>query len=49
LSHIERDILSVWCVYCVISQGIIMVVTILSLVNLTVERLRLSRASAKTV
>jgi len=49
LSHIERDILSVWCVYCVISQGIIMVVTILSLVNLTVERLRLSSASAKTV
>src|ERR1035441_8853899 len=22
LSHVERDILQVWCLYCVISQGI---------------------------
>ncbi len=31
LSHVERDILQVWCLYCVISQGIIAVLTLLSL------------------
>jgi uncharacterized membrane protein len=31
LSHIERDILQVWCLYCVISQGIIALLTLLSL------------------
>jgi vitamin-K-epoxide reductase (warfarin-sensitive) len=31
LSHIERDVLMVWCLYCVISQGIILLLTILSL------------------
>ena len=31
LSHIERDVLMVWCLYCVISQGIIVLLTILSL------------------
>jgi vitamin-K-epoxide reductase (warfarin-sensitive) len=31
LSHIERDIIMVWCLYCVISQGIIAVATLLSL------------------
>ncbi len=31
LSHIEKDILQVWCLYCVISQGIILLLTILSL------------------
>jgi uncharacterized membrane protein len=31
LSHIERDILEVWCLYCVISLGIIALVTVLSL------------------
>jgi uncharacterized membrane protein len=31
LSHIERDILQVWCLYCVISQGIIVLITLLSL------------------
>lgn len=30
LSHIERDILSVWCLYCVISQSIIALSTLLS-------------------
>jgi uncharacterized membrane protein len=32
LSHIERDLLMVWCLYCVISQGIIAIIAILSLV-----------------
>ncbi len=31
LSHVERDILQVWCLYCVISQGIIVLLTLLSL------------------
>ncbi len=31
LSHIERDVLMVWCLYCVISQGIILLLTGLSL------------------
>ncbi len=31
LTHIERDILQVWCLYCVISQGIIALLTLLSL------------------
>ena len=31
LSHIERDIIIVWCLYCVISQGLIALITLLSL------------------
>jgi uncharacterized membrane protein len=31
LSNIERSVLEVWCLYCVISQGIIALVTLLSL------------------
>jgi len=31
LSDIERNVLSVWCLYCVISQGIIALLTLLSL------------------
>jgi uncharacterized membrane protein len=30
LSHIEKDVLEVWCLYCVISQGIILVTAALS-------------------
>ena len=30
LSHIEKDILQVWCLYCVISQAIIALITLLS-------------------
>ena len=31
LAHIEKDILEVWCVYCVISLGIISVMCLVSL------------------
>jgi uncharacterized membrane protein len=31
LSHVEKDILQVWCLYCVISQGIIALITLLSI------------------
>lgn len=44
LSHIEKDILLVWCVYCVISQVLIALVTLLSLASLAMERRRLNRA-----
>ncbi len=31
LTHIEAKVLGVWCLYCVISQGIIAVITLLSI------------------
>jgi len=31
LTHIEKDVLQVWCLYCVTSLGIISVITLLSL------------------
>jgi vitamin-K-epoxide reductase (warfarin-sensitive) len=31
LAHVERDLLGVWCVYCVISLGTISLMTLLSL------------------
>jgi uncharacterized membrane protein len=31
LAHIEKDVLGVWCIYCVISLGIISLMTLLSL------------------
>ena len=31
LAHIEKDVLGVWCIYCVISLGIISLVTLLDL------------------
>ena len=34
LAHVEKDILEVWCIYCVISLGIISLITLLSLVAL---------------
>ena len=30
LTHIERDLLQVWCLYCVCSQGIIALITLLA-------------------
>ena len=31
LTHIEHDLLQVWCLYCVCSQGIILLLTLLGL------------------
>ncbi len=39
LTHIERDVLQVWCLYCVISQGLIALLTLLSLGWLVSEKL----------
>jgi uncharacterized membrane protein len=30
LSHIEKDVLMVWCLYCVISQVLILILTLLA-------------------
>jgi len=48
LAHIEKDILEVWCIYCVISLGMITVITVLSLIALGMDwrRGRQSRAES---
>jgi vitamin-K-epoxide reductase (warfarin-sensitive) len=38
LSSIEKDVLQVWCLYCVISQGIIALITLLSIAWLIAGR-----------
>jgi uncharacterized membrane protein len=45
LTSIEHFVLQVWCLYCVISQGIIALILLLSLGWLVVEYLRLRRAA----
>ena len=37
LAHIERDVLGVWCLYCVISLGIIALITFLGPVWLIID------------
>jgi uncharacterized membrane protein len=37
LSHIEASILEVWCLYCVISQGIIALITVLAAISLALR------------
>jgi uncharacterized membrane protein len=44
LSHIERDIIMVWCLYCVISQGLIALITLLSLGWVAAEQMGKRRA-----
>lgn len=44
LTHIERDVLMVYCLYCVISLGIITLVTLLSLGWVVAERIGRKRA-----
>lgn len=45
LSGIERNVLQVWCLYCVISQGIIALITLLSAGWLIAARIAKSRAT----
>jgi vitamin-K-epoxide reductase (warfarin-sensitive) len=42
LTHIEKDVLQVWCVYCVGSLGIISLITLLGVGWLSFGRRRLS-------
>lgn len=44
LTFIEEYVLEVWCLYCVISQAVIAVMTLLSLGWLTAEYIALKRA-----
>src|ERR1700704_3342133 len=37
LAHIEKDILGIWCIYCVISLGVISSITLLSLLALGIN------------
>jgi len=45
LAHIERDVLMVWCLYCVISLGILFAITLLTLIWAVVGQIRNRRAS----
>jgi vitamin-K-epoxide reductase (warfarin-sensitive) len=45
LTHIEKDILMVWCLYCVISQVVIALIMLLSLGWVVAERKRLKHAA----
>jgi vitamin-K-epoxide reductase (warfarin-sensitive) len=40
LAHIEKDILGVWCIYCVISLGIISIMTLLTLSTVVAQSMR---------
>jgi uncharacterized membrane protein len=44
LSNIERSVLQVWCLYCVISQGVIALIVLLSLAWLVASRRSARRA-----
>jgi uncharacterized membrane protein len=49
LSGIERNVLQVWCLYCVISQGIIALITLLSagwLIAAQIAKARAGRAAS---
>ena len=39
LTHVEKDILQVWCLYCVISQGVIALLVLFSLGWLVIAEL----------
>ncbi|HZD93132.1 MAG TPA: vitamin K epoxide reductase family protein, partial [Candidatus Sulfotelmatobacter sp.] len=40
LAHIEKDVLDVWCIYCVISLGAISLITLLALGTATTQLVR---------
>lgn len=45
LAHIEKDILGVWCVYCVISLGIICLMSLLNLSTVITQAVRKPEAA----
>jgi vitamin-K-epoxide reductase (warfarin-sensitive) len=45
LAHIEKDILGVWCVYCVISLGIICLMCLMSLGTVITQAVRKPQAA----
>jgi vitamin-K-epoxide reductase (warfarin-sensitive) len=48
LAHIEKDILAVWCIYCVISLGMITAIMLLSLIVLGLDWRRSRRVRAES-
>jgi len=46
LSHIEKSVLEVWCLYCVLSQGVIALIALLALGWLVAAKL--SRRTRQT-
>jgi uncharacterized membrane protein len=40
LAHVEKDILEVWCIYCVISLGAISLITLLAIITSIVQLAR---------
>lgn len=40
LAHIEKDVLGVWCLYCAISLGTILLITLLLVVTVTMQFMR---------
>jgi len=40
LAHIEKDVLGVWCIYCVISLGIISLISLLDLGTVIAQMMR---------
>ena len=40
LAHIEKDILGVWCIYCVISLGVISLMSLLVLTSVIIQSVR---------
>jgi vitamin-K-epoxide reductase (warfarin-sensitive) len=46
LSGVEKNVLQVWCLYCVISQGLIALITLLSLAWLACSQIAARRRSS---
>jgi uncharacterized membrane protein len=46
LTHIEKDVLQVWCLYCVISLGMISAITLLSVLWAVFSQMRRRRLDA---
>ena len=44
LAHIEKDVLGVWCIYCVISLGVISLLTLLDLGMVVASAMRFKHA-----
>jgi len=49
LTFIEKDVLQIWCLYCVISQGIIALILLLTIVWLVMAIMEHRRAARRTV
>lgn len=49
-THIEASVLHVWCLYCVMSQGIIALITLLALIGVVADAVRqISGAASRVV